>query len=221
MVDRPEDSAPAAATVVELIGPLIDDRGALARTLGEVAAGERVLLRPGAIDQVGGGDVAWALATLLEGHGRPDLADRAAELAARVIREWGGMARSGLLRAAEGSTSAWPTLRGGPLLVVFGGDPDLARALLDDVGLGGDVHLEITGQGADGLPRPDTIRHWMRRHRLEPGRVRALVRSPAAILAATAAGCGEVFLVGPGHEGTTMLPITGVRPDLLACLDPS
>jgi hypothetical protein len=221
MTNRPEDSAPARGSVVELIGPLIDDRGALVRTLGETATAEGVLLRPGALDQVGGGAVAWALATLLEGHGRPDLAERAGILATRVMREWGGIARSGLPRPAAGSLEAWPRLRGaGPVLVLFGGEVTVARALLDGTGLGGDVRLEIDGDGGSGLPRPDALRHWMLRHGLEPGHVRAMVRSPAAILAATAAACGEVVLVGPESEATALLPVTGSRPDLASAAEP-
>ena len=146
MMNRPEDSAPGMATVVELLGPLIDDRGSFTRTLAEVAAGEGVVLRPGALDQVGGGATAWALATLLEGHGRSDLAEGAEELARRVQREWEGMARSGLHRPAPGSAITWPSLRtGGAVLVLFGGEPDLARALLEDAGLGG----ETRGDAAD------------------------------------------------------------------------
>ncbi|MCA9763211.1 MAG: hypothetical protein KC544_08805 [Gemmatimonadetes bacterium] len=219
MMNRPEDSAPGMATVVELLGPLIDDRGSFTRTLAEVAAGEGVVLRPGALDQVGGGATAWALATLLEGHGRSDLAEGAEELARRVQREWEGMARSGLHRPAPGSTITWPSLRtGGAVLVLFGGEPDLARALLEDAGLGGETRLEVGGSGPEGLPRPDAIRRWMVRHHLAPGDVRALVRSPAAVLAAAAAGCGAVIGVGITEAAAETLPVTAMATDLAAAL---
>lgn len=219
MVNRPEDSAPGMATVVELLGPLIDDRGSFTRTLAEVAAGEGVVLRPGALDQVGGGATAWALATLLEGHGRSDLAEGAEELARRVHREWEGMARAGQLRPADGAAGAWQALRAaGPVLVLFGGAAELARTLLEEAGIGGDPEVDIAGSGPDGMPRPDAIRRWMVERGLVPPDVRALVRSPAAVLAAAAAGCGAVTGVGITEAAAETLPVTATATDLASAL---
>jgi phosphoglycolate phosphatase-like HAD superfamily hydrolase len=187
--------------VIELVGPLLDDRGALANTYREVLAAERVVLRPGAIAQVAGAATEWALTTLLEGHGRFELVDRVGELARRVEREWSGMVRSGILRPAPGAFAGWDRIdEGAALLLLFGGTPTLAAELLDGCGFETTLDYAVVGSGRDGLPRPDSIRHWIADHQLDPARVRAAIRSEAAALAATAAGVGVVGRIGSSDQ---------------------
>ncbi len=195
--DGVNDTAITDGVVIELIGPLLDDRGALARTFREVLAAERVILRPGALDQVGGADIGWALTTLLEGHGRFELVDRVPELTDRIIREWGGMVRSGLIRPAAGAFAGWDRIDDGTaLLILFGGPPDLAAELLDGGGFETTLDYAVAGAGERGLPRPDTISAWLDERQVDPTRVRAAVTGSAAALAATAAGIGTVCRIG-------------------------
>lgn len=201
-----QDSSPIPRhLMVELVGPLVDDRGAMARTLGEVLRDRGVELRPGALDQVTGAAASWAIHTLLEGHGRGDLLEDADALLAQVARRWHHAAtRAG---AAPGAATHWTRLvQGAGRIAVFCAYPgEVGLALAAAAGLP-DLERHLVDMSADGgPPRPErlveTIASWG-----EPASaVTAVVATAPAMLAALSARCGEVLLVGADSPQAVLL----------------
>ncbi|MEO8478194.1 MAG: hypothetical protein ABI542_01070 [Gemmatimonadota bacterium] len=193
----------------------------MVRTYAEILAGEGLVLRPGAVEQVTGASVDWALRTLLEGHGRHDVLERVPELELRIRREWEGFASSGLLRAAPKAESAWDrVLKSGlPVLLLFGGDPSSVPELLSGLGLSQDPRVEVGGSGPTGLPRSDAISRWLAAADLPAASVRAAVRSPSAALGAGGAGLGEICFIGVPGTVHGMLPVDATVQDLEAFVE--
>lgn len=218
-----ENSQIASGLVIEVIGPLLDDRGTMARTYQDLLATEQVVLRPGAVAQVAGAAIEWTLQTLLEGHGRFDLAGQLPVLRQRVSREWEGLTKAGLLRAARFADEAWPRIKasGLPVLLLFGGDPALVPELLASGGLSAAPTVQVGGGGSNGLPRPDAVKAWLETMGLEANAVRAAVRSPAAALAAAGARLQSVTLIGEPVAESGMLPVDATATDLAAFLERS
>jgi beta-phosphoglucomutase-like phosphatase (HAD superfamily) len=192
-------SAVRPFVVVELVGPLIDDRGLLLGALGQVLAGTGVELRPGALGQVAGADLDWALRTLLEGHGRDDLIGRLADLQHRVLESWERLGGSQELRPAPGGEAAWATLvaAGDGPLVLTALPPELVDTLGGRFGYPGLADRLVRAQrGGSGLPRPGLLVSALEALAVQPARVVAGVASPAAVLGAVGARCGEVVQVG-------------------------
>jgi phosphoglycolate phosphatase-like HAD superfamily hydrolase len=185
--------------VVELVGPLLDDRGAVVRALGQMLAGVGVDLRPGAIDQVAGAELDWALRTLLEGHGRDDLLGRIGDLHHRVITSWERLVGSEEIRVSVGAEDAWARLMvsAAPPLVLSSLPKALVSTLERRFGLLGlSDRLVSDGSGGSGLPRSAALIDALGREGISPASVLAGVASPAAILCAVGARCGEVVQVG-------------------------
>lgn len=199
-------SALTGPMVVELVGPLVDDRGALLRTLDDALRRAGIEPRPGALEPVAGGSVAWALGTLLDGHGRADEPERAAAIATGVRAGWERAARSGFVPRPD--AVAWWRRRqeGSATTLVCTSLPEaVAIAVAEAAGLEGIAAALIPADGGDGLPRPDRIRSALADRRLVASEVTAAVTSPAALLAAMAAGCGRVVLVGAAGPAAEML----------------
>lgn len=216
-----ENSAPRPGVVIEVVGPLLDDQGLLARTLAEVLVEERVVLRPGAVDQVAGAAVDWSLTTLLEGHGRFELLERVPELERRVVREWERLVPSGLVRRAPGALHGWRRALESdlPILLLFGGPAELVVSFMTGLGLGMGHQVEIVGSGARGIPRPDSLMEWLSRRELTSGEVHAAVRSSAAASAAAGAHVADLVQIGAVASGGMALPTDRVAPDLGEFLD--
>jgi len=216
-----ENSGKAGGLVIEAIGPLVDDHGLMARTYADLLAGEGVVLRPGAIEQVAGASVDWALRTLLEGHGRFDLIEQIPQLERRLQREWEGFLSSGLLRLSPRAEGGWHRIleSGHQVLLLFVGDPDSMRQLFIGLGLALDGQVAVGGSGAGGLPRPEAITTWLATTALPAASVRAAIRSPAAALGAGGAGLGEICLVGESSPGAGMLPIDATVATLEAFME--
>ncbi len=202
----PKGSALTGPMVVELVGPLVDDRGALLRTVDEALRRAGIEPRPGALAQVAGGSVAWALGTLLDGHGRADEPDRVASITREVEAGWERAARSGLV-ARPDAVSWWRRRLDGPAttLVCTSLPQAVALAVGEAAGLEGFAAALVPAGGGDGLPRPDRIRSALAARQLVAAEVTAAVTSPAALLAAMAAGCGRVVLVGAAGPAAEML----------------
>lgn len=216
-----ENSGKAGGLVIEVIGPLVDDRDLMARTYADLLAGEGVVLRPGAIDQVAGASIDWALRTLLEGHGRFDLIEQIPALERRVVREWEGFFASGLLRLAPRTEAAWAQIlgSGAPVLLLFVGEPHLIPRLFSGLGLGLGGQVVVGGSGARGLPYPDVITAWLATNALPVASVRAAIRSPAAALGTGGAALGEICLIREASPETGMLPIDATVATIAAFMD--
>lgn len=189
--------------VVEVIGALIDDRGAFAHTMVEVLGREGLEPRPGSLGQVAGAAAPWALATLLEGHGRDG--DRLAALEVEVTARWLELARSGRARARPASVAAVRSaaaLRPVGLLTAL--PAPVAAALLASSGVGDPPGTLLVADGDDGLPRPGILTAWLA-GQPNGGTATALLASAPAILAALGARCGEVVVVGEGAAAAAML----------------
>ncbi len=216
-----ENSGKTGGLVIEVVGPLVDDRGLMGCTYADLLADEGIVLRPGAMEQVAGASIDWALRTLLEGHGRFDVLERAPELELRIGREWEGLIASGLLRVAPHAESAWHHViaSGRPILLLFAGDPSTVPALLSGLGLSHGERVEVGGSGPTGLPRSEAIRSWLEAAELPAASVRAAVRSPAAALGAGGAGLGEICFIGVPGTIHGMLPIDVTVKDLEAFVE--
>lgn len=216
-----ENSAKAGGLVIEVIGPLVDDHGLMARTYADLLAGEGVVLRPGAVEQVAGASVDWALRTLLEGHGRFDLIGQVPELERRLRREWEGFLSSGLLRLSPRAEGGWHRIveSGHQVLLLFVGEADAVPGLCAGLGLDLGDQIVVGGSGPSGLPRPETITTWLASIALPAASVRAAIRSPAAALGAGGAGLGEICLVGESSPGAGMLPIDATVATLEAFME--
>lgn len=213
-----QDSVDSAAVVIEAIGPLFDDDGALDRTVEAVVRDAGVELRPDAIEQVRGASVRWALTTLLEGHGRTDLAERLDEMVAAVERRWQRLFASGEIGLAPSANEGWRRLTGSRVLLLFGGDPELIATAVRSMELTGVGQLAIGGGGVNGMPDSRQVRSWVAR--LATGtKPRAAVRSGAAALAAAGAGCSPVVLVGAEPAAARVLPVDARVADLVSAFE--
>ncbi len=190
--------------VVELLGTLIDDRGAISRTAAEVLRQAGVELPPRALDQTAGGSPRWALETLLGGHGRDDLGGRLPEMAGEVASRWAEIVGGGRLGQAPGAVSWLDAMtKSGQEFMVFSQLPTaLAEEAVRAVGL-----LALAGRIIEAAP-PDPAA--IRAAAAERGGHResvALVSSPAGVLAVSGAGIGEVVLVGTASQAAMALPV--------------
>ena len=185
--------------VVELIGPLVDDAGAVGRTLADVLTDAGLDLLPGALDQVAGMSPNHALRTLAEGHGRFELVESLDRLVARTAPALASWAARGEARAAPGAIAAWGALAtpGTERAVLTTLPADLAATVAERIGFSVAPHEWIVADDSRGPPHPDhVVRH--RTGRGEVAEAVALVQSVGAALAAAAAGCRVVAVGGRG-----------------------
>lgn len=193
--------------MVELVDALVDDGAGFARTLEEVLTREGIDLRPGSLAQVAGASAAWALATLLEGHGRDADPEVVRRLEGEVLQGWELLARSGRVRlrgAAMAALRASAAAR--PVGIVTALPAAVAVTLLTTVDATDLVEALIVADGESGLPRPGSLVSWLAGVAVagEPGTT-ALMSSAPALLAAIGAGFGDVVLVGEGNAAAVML----------------
>lgn len=187
--------------IIELVGPLVDDRGAVIRTLATVVAAAGVTLRPGAVDQVAGASGAWAIATLVEGHGRDDLVPRVGDLFAEVVSGWRRQGEG--VVAAAGAVTAWQRLlsTGVRVGVVSALPTDVTSRFAEHAGLSGVAERCIdNADGARGLPRPDAIRDAIMNAGVTPADVTVIGCSPGVLLAAAGARVADIVLIGPKSD---------------------
>jgi phosphoglycolate phosphatase-like HAD superfamily hydrolase len=182
--------------VVELIGPVVDDMGAVGRTISEALTSGGLELLPGALDQAAGMAPAHALRTLAEGHGRFELVEELDLLLARSLPTLIAWAGGGNAMVVPGAVDAWQALA----------RPEVDRAMLTSLpaaaahelarrhGVAVSADEWICADDLRGPPHPDHIlRHaGALGHPVEKV---ALVQSIGAALAAAAAGC-RVVAVG-------------------------
>lgn len=212
-------SGTAGPLVVELVGALIDDGGAFGRTLGEVIAREGVEVRPGSLDQVTGAGPSWALATLLEGHGRSETQDRMDALVREVVTRWDSLARQGRFRVVEGALVALRTAAAyRPVGLLTGLPSHVAVALLEAAGASEFTSALIPGEGQEGPPRSSSLIAWLQSIERPAADATALLTTAPGLLAAIGARCGDVVLVGEGATSATMLAERQVA-SLAAALD--
>lgn len=190
--------------VVELVGPLIDDRGVISRTAAEVLRQAGVELPSRALDQTAGGAPRWALETLLGGHGRDDLGGRLPELAGELTRNWKELVATGEMSQAPGAARWLEAMtKSGQEFVVFSQlDQETAEEAAKVAGL-----PALAGRIIEAGP-PDSAA--IRASIAERGGRResvALISSPAGVLAVSGAGIGEVVLVGTVSPAATVLPV--------------
>lgn len=185
--------------VVELIGPVVDDGGAVSRTIAEVLTRAGLDLLPGALDQVAGMAPAHALRTLAEGHGRFEVVEELDRLVGRVeaaLLDWAG---TGQARVAAGALTGWQGLvdAGVERAMLTAIPAEAASRLAGRLGIVVEPGEWIVADDAAGLPRPDRLTGHIA-GRLAPGEVVAMVGSVGAALAAAAAGCRVVAVAGGG-----------------------
>jgi beta-phosphoglucomutase-like phosphatase (HAD superfamily) len=190
--------------VVELVGPLVDDRGASGSTISHVLAREGVDLRPGALDQVAGMAPAHALRTLLEGHGRFELLERLDTLLARAAPALESWALSGEARLVDdGARAAWDRLDDGKnaraLLTTL--PRAAAHRLAERLRLTVAPEEWIVADDPLGPPHPEHVVHHLAQLGDSQAPV-ALVQSIGAALATASAGCHVVAVGASG--GATM-----------------
>ena len=198
-------SGVAGPAVIELVGPLIDDGGAFARTIAAVVERSGLQPRPGAIDQVAGASPGWALATLLEGHGRGDPTPSVGEMVEELVREWQRVARGGGIAATSAAaTAVRKAVAHRPVALLTGLPSAVAAAALEHAELGDLVPSLLAADGADGLPRHDRLQQWLGSGEAASAAT-ALLASAPAMLAAIGARCADVVLVGEGRPASAML----------------
>ncbi len=203
--DTEKGSAGGLLLLLELVGPLLDDGGAIAAAIGAPLVRAGLELRRGAVDQVAGMAPAHAIRTLIEGHGRFELLEELDELvlsAEQGIATWAG---SGPVKPVADALDGWRHLAasGARLAVLVAFPGDLAARAAERVGLV--VHDSEWLVAADqrGVPHPD---HLTRR--IDAGEAVALVHSVGAGLAAAAARCREVIAVGSAPGAAMFADIT-------------
>lgn len=202
----PKGSEKDGPLVVELVGPLIDDGGAFTRTLAEVLLHHGVMVRPGSLEQVGGAGVDWAVATLLEGHGRSEEPGRVDELADEVRRRWVELAAGPGLRPRPDAIAAIREAAAGRAVAIVSALPQpVVAALTTLAGLEDGPVATIIADGEDGLPRPALLSAWLAQVAPTGPPATALLASAPALLAAIGARCGDVVLVGDGGSAAAML----------------
>jgi beta-phosphoglucomutase-like phosphatase (HAD superfamily) len=190
--------------VVELVGPLIDDRGVISRTAAKVLRQAGVELPSRAFDQTAGGGPRWALETLLGGHGRDDLGGRLPELAGELTRNWKELVATGEMSQAPGA-ARWleAVTRSGQEFVVFSQlARETAEAAARAAGLTG-----LVGRIVEAAPPDPSLIGNAIAERGGGRAVAALVSSPAGVLATSGARIGEVVLVGLANPSASALPV--------------
>lgn len=188
-------------TLIELVGPIVADRGLVVRTLREVIGEAGVSLRPEATAAVIGASAAYAVATLMGGHGR--LEDEAA--VAEVERRWGAALERGDLALQPGALDALNSLSARGPLAVLSNVPEPAVSSWVEQNFPG----MAIASGSRGLPHPDAIVAAAAAADVPVGRAIVLAHSPAVLLAAAQAGVGRIVLVGPGSSPwTELVPVT-------------
>lgn len=193
--------------MVELVDVLIDDGAGFARTVEEVLAGEGVELRPGSLAQVVGASAGWALATLLEGHGRDADPATVRRLVGEVQHGWDRVARSQGVRLRSGALAAVRAVADRRPVGLLTALPEaVATTLLATAGAVEMAGALIIADGDSGLPRPGALVSWLA-GTAAPGATgtTALMSSAPALLAAIGAGFGDVVLVGEGNPAAVML----------------
>ena len=199
MID-PTDST-SGLTLVELVGPILDDRGLIARTLREATGEAGLSLRPEATAAVIGASAAHAVATLMGGHGR--LEDEA--VIAEVERRWAAALERGELSLQPGALDALNAMSTrGPLAVLSNLPKPAVNSWVEQNFPGMTIAI-----GSRGLPHPDAIVAAAVAVEVPVGSATVLAHSPAVLLAAAQAGVGRIVLVGPGSSPwTEMVPVT-------------
>lgn len=188
-------------TLIELVGPIVADRGLVVRTLREVIGEAGVSLRPEATAAVIGASAAYAVATLMGGHGR--LEDEAA--VAEVERRWGAALERGDLALQPGALDALNSLSARGPLAVLSNVPEPAVSSWVEQNFPG----MAIASGSRGLPHPDAIVAAAAAADVPVGSAIVLAHSPAVLLAAAQAGVGRIVLVGPGSSPwTELVPVT-------------
>jgi beta-phosphoglucomutase-like phosphatase (HAD superfamily) len=199
-VSDPADST-SGLTLIELVGPIVDDRGLVARTLREVIGEAGLSLRPEATAAVIGASAAYAVATLMGGHGR--LEDEAA--VAEVERRWGAALGRGELALQPGAVDALNAISARGPLAVLSNLPEPAVSSWVEQNFSG----MAIASGSRGLPHPDAIVAAAAAADVPVGSATVLAHSPAVLLAAAQAGVGRIVLVGPGSSPwTELVPVT-------------
>jgi phosphoglycolate phosphatase-like HAD superfamily hydrolase len=197
-------SAGCRLVVVELIGPVVDDGGAVTRTIADILTRAGLDLLPGAQDRIAGMAPAHALRTLAEGHGRFELVDDLAGLEARCLPALSAWAGTGHARLVSNAIEGWQRLAdaGFARAMLTALPAEVATPLAERVGLVVAPEEWIVAGDSRGIPHPDRISAHLA-GRNAAGSSAALVQSIGAALAVAAAGCREVVAVGAG--GATML----------------
>lgn len=173
--------------VVELIGPVVDDSGALERTLADTLTQAGLDLLPGALDQVAGMAPRHALRTVAEGSGRFELIEDLEDLVRRhaaAVDNWTGR---GALREAPGAGAAWQQLAADDSIeraMLTSLPLDLAKRVAGRLGIVVAEHEWLEASDQRGLPHPDHLRA----HHAGGHTPVALVRSVGAALGAASAG---------------------------------
>jgi beta-phosphoglucomutase-like phosphatase (HAD superfamily) len=187
------------AVLVELVGPVMDDRGALRHTLGDFLAERGVMLRPGALDAVAGGTIGWSLETLLGGHGR----DADPEALAALRLAWIASARRSLVEVPGAMALLRQLEATGAVIGLTASLPH--EALPDDL-----RPWLVPGSDHDveGAPRAGALRAWLTAQDLDPATTIAIAATPAMLLAATTARIGRVMRHGSA-SGMETLPWDG------------
>jgi phosphoglycolate phosphatase-like HAD superfamily hydrolase len=187
--------------LIEVIGPLVDDHGAISRTVNDVVTGYGVVLRPGAVDQVAGASAEWALTTLLEGHGRDDLLP---ELKGMVNSVHVGWAREAVRATpASGAVMGWQRLskRYPSLRAVSSLPPTIINLYLERIAPLGPLELLMGAADAvHGLPRPHAIREAIRVAGCHASEVMAIGSTGGMLLAAAGAGVAELIQIGDSRD---------------------
>ncbi|HET9134085.1 MAG TPA: hypothetical protein VFN90_07265 [Gemmatimonadales bacterium] len=192
--------------LVELVGPIVDDRDAVRRTLADALGIAGVTVRPGALDAVVGGTAGWALETTLGGHGRDvdaaDIATLRTTWSRALRRELAVEAEAiDLLRRCEAAGQAVGVVASVPHDAV----PDDVRPWL----------VPASDDDRAGAPRPDALVHWLAARALPPAEVLGVARSPAVMLAMAGARVGRVMRHGSA-SGAEALPWDGSVASLAA-----
>lgn len=185
--------------VVELIGPLVDDAGAVGRTVADALTGAGLDLLPGALDQVAGMAPAHALRTLAEGHGRFELVDALDQLLGQTSPALASWAAVGAARVVPGAPEAWLSLagQGSERAVLTTLPAALAATLVERLGIRVLPHEWIVADDSRGPPHPDHVSRYLA-GRGGPTDTVALVQSVGAALAAASAGCRVVAVGASG-----------------------
>lgn len=199
----PNISAGPRLVVVELVGPVVDDAGAVARTVADALTHGGLDLLPGALMQASGMAPEHALRTLAEGHGRFELVEQLGQLVSRTVPALVAWASTGNATIAPGALEAWRAIAssGSSRAMLTTLPTQAARSLTQRLDI--DVAEEewIVADDSRGPPHPDHIRQFLARSAVGAEAV-ALVSTVGAALAAASAGC-RVIAVG-GRGGATM-----------------
>ncbi len=198
-------SAAGPVVMVELLGPLIDDQGAIAAAIAAPLQRASVELRPGALDQVAGMAPVHALKTLIEGHGRFELLEELEDLTLAAEQGIAAWASSGRLRSPEGALDGWRHLAAsGATLTVLSSIPgDLAHRAAERMGLVVHENEWLIASDELGAPRPDRLNE-----RIDGAGSVALVGSIGAALAVAATGCRAIIAVGRSPGAAMLADVT-------------